>query len=68
MIITDQYLLFQYLAIDEYKQFGFRKKQSTTDAVNYSVNHLLNEIESRQNVVRIFIDLSKAFDTINHKI
>ena len=49
------------------KQFGFRKNHSTTHAVNYSVNKLLCDIEEKRHVVGIFIDLSKAFDTIDHQ-
>ena len=49
------------------KQFGFRKNHSTTHAVNYSVNKLLNDIEEKRHIVGIFIDLSKAFDTIDHQ-
>ena len=49
------------------KQFGFRKNHSTSHAVNYSVNQILNEIEAKNHVIGIFVDLSKAFDTINHK-
>ena len=48
-------------------QFGFRKNHSTSHAVNYFVNKLLGEIEKRQHVIGIFIDLSKAFDTIHHQ-
>ena len=47
-------------------QFGFRKMHSTYHAVNYSVNHILTNVESRNHVIGIFIDLSKAFDTIDH--
>ena len=49
------------------KQFGFRHKHSTSHAVNYSVNKILTEIENHQHIIGIFVDLSKAFDTIDHK-
>ena len=49
------------------KQFGFRKSHSTSHAINYSVNKILTEIENRKHVIGIFIDFSKAFDTIDHK-
>ena len=49
------------------KQFGFRKNHSTTHAVNYSINKILGEIEAKNHVIGIFVDLSKAFDTIDHQ-
>ena len=48
------------------KQFGFRKNHSTSHAINYSVNTILNELEKNNHVIGIFVDLSKAFDTIDH--
>ena len=48
------------------KQFGFRKNHSTAHAVNYSVNKILSELEKSNHVIGIFLDLSKAFDTISH--
>ena len=49
------------------KQFGFRRNHSTSHAVNYAVHRILSEIENRNHVIGIFIDLSnKAFDTIAH--
>ena len=47
-------------------QFGFRKMHSTSHAINYSINKILSEIEAKRHVIGIFIDLSKAFDTIDH--
>ena len=48
------------------KQFGFRKNHSTSHAINYSVNKIISELQQRNHVIGIFIDLSKAFDTIDH--
>ena len=50
-------------------QFGFRKKNnSTSHAVYYSVDKVISEIEKKNHVIGIFIDLSKAFDTIERGI
>lgn len=48
------------------KQFGFRQNHSTAHAVNFSVNKILTELENKNHVIGIFVDLSKAFDTIDH--
>ena len=48
------------------QQFGFRKRHSTCHAINFSVNKVLSEIEQGNHVLGIFIDLSKAFDTLDH--
>ena len=47
-------------------QFGFRKSHSTSHAVNYSISIIENSIKKQNHVLGIFIDLSKAFDTIDH--
>ena len=48
-------------------QFGFRKNHSTSYAINYSIDKILKEIEKMKHIIGIFIDLSKAFDAIDHK-
>lgn len=50
------------------QQFGFRKKHSTTHALHKSVDDIIKSISNNNHVVGIFIDLSKAFDTLDHTI
>ena len=47
-------------------QYGFRKSHSTSHAINHSITHISNELANNKFVLGIFIDLSKAFDTIDH--
>jgi len=50
------------------QQFGFRKGHSTTHALHKSVNEITKSVSNNNHVLGIFIDLSKAFDTLDHSI
>ena len=47
-------------------QYGFRPKHSTINAVTELSNHVINSIDNKQCTLAVFLDLSKAFDTIDH--
>ena len=49
-------------------QFGFQSGKSTIDALNSLVEKIYNSLNSKSHSVCLFFDLSKAFDTVNHKI
>ena len=49
-------------------QFGFRKGHSTNQALLILVDKILNAIDNGNLVIGLFIDLCKAFDTVNHEI
>ena len=50
------------------KQFGFRKKHSTIDAIAELTERLRENYKSRTVTSTVFLDLKKAFDTIDHGI
>ena len=49
------------------KQYGFRKNSTTELAVNQIVEELRLEKKKKVNC-SVFLDLAKAFNTVNHKI
>ena len=49
-------------------QFGFRPGHSTELAAVRLVDHLSHEMDKGNTPINIYIDLSKAFDTLDHSI
>ena len=49
-------------------QFGFRKGFSTESAIVQFINNVHNGLNKRNHTVAIFMDLSKAFDVLDHNI
>ena len=49
-------------------QFGFRKKYSTTHALLEITEKIKDSIEKKKYGCGIFVDIRKAFDTVNHTI
>uniref|UniRef100_A0A8C8DB19 Reverse transcriptase domain-containing protein n=1 Tax=Oryzias sinensis TaxID=183150 RepID=A0A8C8DB19_9TELE len=49
-------------------QYGFRANRSTSLAIIDFIEQITNAIDQKRYVAGIFIDLKKAFDTINHDI
>ena len=49
-------------------QFGFRKNHSTEMAIISLTQKITEAIENKKFTIGIFLDLSKAFDTVDHSI
>ena len=68
-VIHDQ--LYDYF--DKYnllaeQQYGFRKQHSTEYAAVKLIDHVSKEMENRKTPTNVYIDLSKAFDTLTFDI
>ena len=60
-------ILKKHNAISDY-EFGFRKGMSTTIALADIFDQFQNALDNNEITCDIFIDLAKAFDTVNHSI
>ena len=49
-------------------QYGFLKKHNTTQATLDIYNHIMENKKENKAINTLFLDLSKAFDTIDHSI
>ena len=47
------------------KQFGFQTRHSTEHAIIQFVNQIIESFECNKYILGVFIDLSKAVDTLN---
>ena len=59
--------------VDKYKvinpsQYGFRENMSTSYAPTELVNEITTSLDSKMHTMGVFIDLKKAFDTVDHKL
>ena len=59
--INDNKLLYEY-------QFGFQKGKSTYLAIMMLVDKITEALDQGESVVGVFLDFSKAFDTVDHNI
>ena len=50
------------------KQFGFQNSHSTDHAIIQLIDEISKSFEKNEYSLGVFIDLSKAFDTVDHQI
>jgi hypothetical protein len=62
------YYFLQQQNILYHSQYGFRPKHSTSQAVCELIAKTLNAIDNKMSMIGVFVDLSKAIDTIDHQI
>ena len=49
-------------------QFGFLRGMSTSTAISKLTDILYNTLDKKEIVLSVFVDFSKAFDTVDHRI
>ena len=68
VIFIQMYDFFQAKKLFYKSQYGFRSEHSTELATLELVNTILKQMDNDDIPFSIFLDLSKAFDTLDHKI
>ena len=63
--------LLNYLNVNKIlsdNQYGFHEGHSTDMALLHMINDITEGLDDKLSWIRIFIDLSKAFDMVDHKL
>ena len=50
------------------EQYGFRSGVSTQDALTNLVENVTKKLDTYESVSVLYLDVSKAFDSLNHKV
>jgi hypothetical protein len=61
LFLTKKKVIYEY-------QFGFRKGYSTEQAILEITDNIKTSIDNNEITCGLFLDFSKAFDTVNHQI
>ncbi len=68
VIFMQIYQFFQENKLLYNAQYGFRTEHSTEFAALELIDRVIVDMDKMNTPINIFLDLSKAFDTLNHKI
>ena len=68
MLLNQLYDYFHENQLFYSSQYGFRKLHSTDLAALELSDRILKDVDERNISLAIFMDLSKAFDTLDHQI
>ena len=66
LIFNKIYVYLEKLNLLSITQFGFRQNCSTTHAISYIYDKLIKNVDCDLSSCCIFLDLTKAFDTVDH--
>ena len=68
-LLSKRYLnFFQKFDVITKKQYGFLKKHCTEHAILDLKEYILSRLDEKEVMAVLFLDLQKAFDTVNHDI
>ena len=67
-VFIQLYTYFENNKILHDSQYGYREEHSTESACTELVDKLFQQLDDKETPFCIFLDLSKAFDTLNHEI
>ncbi len=68
VISTQTYKYFTKQKLFYKSQYGFRNEHSTEYATLEIVDRLMTEMDKNETLINIYLDRSKAFDTLDHNI